>query len=523
MENKKIPTVVTCALAASLACAAIGPCIADITGDQTPGTDLVSVNGTDQAVSGYLRIISENPGTDMAADATFKLGELYQGRRQHALALQWFMGALKTYPKYALRANFQIGYCYQDQGKYPEAITALVNGIQSAPASTPKGDFYLKYMKYRLGECYRASEKWDEAITLSTTLSQDYPEDAADHRMDLATCYKGKKNWNQAIEQYTAIKQSYPDKATNAQFWIGYCYHAQKKYPEAISALETAANMADATSADDFQQKSIKYRLGECYRQTENWEKGIALYSKLVSEFPEDAGEHKYDLACCYQGNEDYDRAITILNDVAANYPDKAKDALLRVADCMGDEGKHTEEIAFLNQLYDEHQDFRDEILFSRAVVRSDFKKEFTEAIADLREIMSDYPNSRFARDAKLRVAGLTLHGLNNTAGARSLLEAFLAEYPNSEQKVWVIGDLATCSYLEKDYAKAGKLFEEALSLYGPEEWRPLTLYMTGDAYSRAENKTKAKEMWNTLISEYPEDSWTMVAKGMLAMMEANR
>ncbi len=380
---------------------AAGICCADAASDIARCDSLYKAGSYDRAFTSYQKILTDYPGTDAAAEATLRMGEIYHVQEEYDQAVQQFANVAESTAKYALRAKFWIGYCYQVQEKYTEAISAFKAGVADIPAEISKENYYVKYTNYRLGECYKAIADWDSAITLYTALAEDYPEDAPNHKLDLATCYVGKK---------------------------------------------------------------------------------------------------------------DYEKAIALCNTVAHSYPSMAGVALLKVDDYLGEQKKVDERLAYLDQLYSEHPELRENVLMRRSIVKSDEKKQFNEAIADLEQLLADYPESESIMHAKARIAGITLHGLNDVIQARLLLRVFEEQHPDYDQMAFIRGDLGTCAYKEQNYLEAARLFEATLQYEDPSNYHCLTLYMIGDCYERAGDIDKAIKVWNKLRTEHSTDPWAVLA-----------
>ena len=374
---------------------------------------------------------------------------------------------------------------------------------------------------YWIGLCDEAQGKVDQAISDFTKQISLFPASrrTPPAMLKLGERYQDKGQYDLALQQFTTVLASSPENAPRAQLLIGICYQVQKKYSEAIAALRKGIESFPTANGT---VKEMKYRLGECYRESGRWDDGIALYKALAVDYPEDAARHKFDLGICYQGKGDYEQAITLYKEVSTGYPDspKAKEALLRVDECLRAQGNYDEELAYLQKLYDEDAELRADAILRKAEVLDERLRDYGQAVAELQRLVAEHPGSPLAVEAQARIAAVTLYGLRDIARARLLLQDFIAEHPEYDGMIFVKEDLAYCSYAEAKYLEAAKLYQEAYECKDVGDgWRPSILYMIADCHMRANDVAKAKETLQKLMDTYGGSRWAGLAAAKYAAL----
>lgn len=113
---------------------------------------------------------------------------------------------------------------------------------------------------------------------------------------------------------------------------------------------------------------------------------------------------------------------------------------------------------------------------------------------------------------------------------ALTLFESYLVQYPGGEQKAEVLEKVSDCKdkqlqyeiYVGRFYLKTGKLvsavgrFEYALKMSPEKLRRDEILFSLGKAYVEADQKSKGRETFESLIKEFPESKYAKEARQIL-------
>jgi len=166
-----------------------------------------------------------------------------------------------------------------------ERIKIQIEGVEAVLKSDPKNQtalIGLVNLRNQLG-------KVKETIEPLQTLSDTFP-DTPEYRMTLAKTYLELKDTKNAVAEYRKILTTKPGYIPALQSIVGL--ELNDKRPEAaigllLDTLKTAetANKIQANSVDT---ASVRWILGEVYRQQNRLDDSIATYDQMIKENPKD-------------------------------------------------------------------------------------------------------------------------------------------------------------------------------------------------------------------------------------------
>ncbi|MCA6575626.1 MAG: tetratricopeptide repeat protein [Pseudanabaena sp. M158S2SP1A06QC] len=166
-----------------------------------------------------------------------------------------------------------------------ERIKIQIEGFEAVLKSDPKNQtalIGLVNLRNQLG-------KVKETIEPLQTLSDTFP-DTPEYRMTLAKTYLELKDTKNAVAEYRKILTTKPGYIPALQSVVGL--ELNDKRPEAaigllLDTLKTAetANKIQANSVDT---ASVRWILGEVYRQQNRLDDSIATYDQMIKENPKD-------------------------------------------------------------------------------------------------------------------------------------------------------------------------------------------------------------------------------------------
>ena len=166
-----------------------------------------------------------------------------------------------------------------------ERIKIQIEGFEAVLKSDPKNQtalIGLVNLRNQLG-------KVKETIEPLQTLSDTFP-DTPEYRMTLAKTYLELKDTKNAVAEYRKILTTKPGYIPALQSIVGL--ELNDKRPEAaigllLDTLKTAetANKIQANSVDT---ASVRWILGEVYRQQNRLDDSIATYDQMIKENPKD-------------------------------------------------------------------------------------------------------------------------------------------------------------------------------------------------------------------------------------------
>jgi tetratricopeptide (TPR) repeat protein len=163
------------------------------------------LNQNDQAIDYYKKAIDLDPGAYTPFNG---VGDVYRDNMDNMEeAMNWYKKALEINPK-ERKANFGMGYCLNNTGKYEEAIPYLKTAIESEP-NYAAVVVELGYSYYKTGKDTSAIEYLNRAISLDgKNISALYY---------LSMVYVKQKNKEKALEILDQLKSLAPKYAEDLQ------------------------------------------------------------------------------------------------------------------------------------------------------------------------------------------------------------------------------------------------------------------------------------------------------------------
>jgi len=138
-------------------------------------------------------------------------------------------------------------------------------------------------------------------------------------------------------------------------------------------------------------------------------------------------------------------------------------------------------------------------------------------AAGDLQTVVNQYGSTKSAEQAAFLLASAYYYG-KDYAQAQSFFEKYLDKYKKDPiVSASAQAGIAECHMQRGNYLLAGENFVKAASLDTNNFLSPQYLLQAADAYLKADQKEKAKELLNKLIKEYPDSKVVNQAKIQLA------
>lgn len=318
-------------------------------------------------------------------------------------------------------------------------------------------------------------------------------------------------NPEQAIKEYRKVVEKYPDspKSIEAQLKIADIYRYVLHLPEkAISAYQEVLDrhyVTDKLSAEAMFQIGMIY-----YNDLKQYSKASEIFTRFLREYPIywkfPAGV--YWQAMCYEQLKDYDSAIESFELFIQIYPE-GESRLLADIGRLGErdlEGVISRKIEELKKLAPKIKWERAEIFNASGNYRS--------ALNLYREIMAKYPDSEYAREAKVKAKNMEI--LTELQMCQEIVKSKSKDAPQAQYKMGEIYENVL-----QDYPRALKEYETIVAEYPNTYWAAESLYRMGIIYSgniptrskidRTIRKTvkpdyaKAIEKFAQLANQYPD------------------
>jgi tetratricopeptide (TPR) repeat protein len=213
-----------------------------------------------------------------------------------------------AYPKDSAFAHECLGIVYQGQKKYKEAIAEL------KPIAEPEA---ASGARKRLAECYRDGLQPSEAAPLIQELADRYPKDGPDLLPMVGLLYLNAKSDDRATAVFNDLAARFPDCRWQESFYSqGRDCLKNRAYARGATLLEPAVRYwvvrPKAPALEDVQRALV-----ECYMGAKRWDDALALVTKCMTDYPNDAPYWHECTGIVYHGQGKYKEAIAELKPLA--------------------------------------------------------------------------------------------------------------------------------------------------------------------------------------------------------------
>jgi cellulose synthase operon protein C len=276
-----------------------------------------------EAQAGLAALVKTNPQPDVAAEAQYLLGVVYEALKKSAPAAAAYTESLRLKPSAAWAGDAQasLAWIYLDL-KQPANAERAANAVialnrpkeQDEQARLALIQALMEQSRWDavLGGCktildkspapatiatvlyveattFDRQKKQDEALPVWEKIATDYPKSdyAAQALLRVGDADSKAEKWADAQAKYAQILADFPQSpvAVEARFNLGTALFRQDKFAEAAAEYNT---VAETRTAGDFIPESL-YWAGVAYAKAENKDEAIKRLSTLVEKYPKHA------------------------------------------------------------------------------------------------------------------------------------------------------------------------------------------------------------------------------------------
>lgn len=470
--------------------------------------------------------------TDSVSEYKFACSAYREGNVEEAM--NRFMQFLKDFPRdsKARSAQFMIGECLFDKGKYGEAARAFGKAIKSAGE-----DYDLSINStYRLGECEFNLGKYLNAI--------DYFREV-----------KKGKNRNLRAEALRGIALSYlaigeKEKARESLeelllFYSGYEYKPDVVIPLGLILLQKG----DAKTALE-QFRKVKDDLGCMYysglalRELNKVMMATALFKEILKKGPENewADKAQYQIGESFFQSKQYPLASEALENLINDYAESGlrEEALYLLACSDFQQGKYAEAEMKLENLLKEfplsHLTLYSNYLIGEiSLKQNDFAKalanfslalgveqlsmyslfkiiwchaqqnQYEEVIAKAEKFLSSYHWGELTANVLL-IEGMAYHNTDRYGEAIRCYQEIVDLFPETTFFEKALYLMASVYYESEQYPQLVTNVHQILknSPGSSNDWRVETYFMIGEAYYALGKYNEAKEVYELITKNFP-------------------
>jgi tetratricopeptide (TPR) repeat protein len=161
----------------------------------------------------------------------------YKKKEQYKDAINAFKKAASLQVNYA-ESLHQLGWCYNEELMYNEAIDALTKEQKAGPPDKATNSFEMGYAYKGLKKYDDALPYFNKALDLDASYALAYKE--------RGNTYYNKKDYKKALADYNKY-EAIATNITDAGYYYnkGWCENDQEKYSEAIKSLKKCVELDD--------------------------------------------------------------------------------------------------------------------------------------------------------------------------------------------------------------------------------------------------------------------------------------
>ncbi len=257
------------------------------------------------ALQAYRRVLTEYPGTELAARALLRIGIIQQEKiadlQSARTSLEQLLSRYATFAQVTVEGTLHLGDVYLTLGMMDEARQRFL-GVAGRGIRTTAPQ---EEAAYRLAELYYYEAQFDSALAVLRDLTANPASDVANDAIALQvliqqhlqsdkpslTAYakagllRHQRKWPDAL----SILQSFPEKFPTSDLLDesllaeGDIYTLLSRYTDALSAYDTLMVRYPQSIAVD----QTMMKVGEVYQNgLHDSQKAIATYEKLLEQFP---------------------------------------------------------------------------------------------------------------------------------------------------------------------------------------------------------------------------------------------
>ncbi len=349
------------------------------------------------AVLAFLSSLAQTTAKDW-----FDKGVSEKKNEKYDDAITSFKKAVALETTYA-DAWHQLGWCYNEEGLYNEALDALKKEEMNGSSDKASNNFEMGY-------AYKGLKNYDDALTRFNKAIELDPNYAFAYKERGNTNFK-KADYTNALDDYNKY-ESMTDNIQDAVFYYdkGWCENELKKYSEAVSSLTKSVQL-DNKYSDAYTE------LGYSYYELNLNDESINNYRIAVALSNEADYLPLLGMADVYYDNlKNYDSAL-VYYEKGTRIQKKNKTAFYRLGWCYNDRDRFSDAIEPLQEailLDDEFDNARTELGYAYYKL-----KQYDNALAQFRPVMSRNVNDELSR----YYAGFCYYLLNDTQNLKKMID----------------------------------------------------------------------------------------------------
>jgi tetratricopeptide (TPR) repeat protein len=515
-------------------------------------------------------------------ESIYALAELYDKNGNYSEAISYYDELLSYHSdsKLAPHAQLKIGEAYFKLGEYDNAILEL-----SEPRIKKLDKEKQLEANYYIANSYFRLKEYDKALKIYRELLKTFPDEKEANRIRFNQAWINFQSgmYDEAYRIFNFLaKLAEGEVAEQSLYWAGEAkrYNGETElaklifkrfmqlYPE--SKLYGMANFnlglliyeeGDKAQAEEYLLQAINkidgkplakayVLLGEIYLEKKNLDKAEIMFKSAMKTKGADEKTvkgGKLGLGATYYYSGEYSLARKTLSDLYLSDKNFEADKVhFFLAETHFELGDYYSALEHYKKIKAKEGKFAELGLFGKAYSYFNLRN-YPDAAYFFEEFLGKFPNSKYALEAKLRLAdsyygtknfgraveiyeyaylknragmndfayfqyGKTLVNLKRNSDAVTILTRLQKRFPNSayaDDAQYLIGWIY---FKSGNYRKAVEQYKLVLKKYPQTDLRPVIYSSLGDAYYNVRNYTQAVFYYKRLLDNYPKTEYVLDA-----------
>ncbi len=420
-------------------------------------------------------------------------------KMQHPLAEEEALGFLEKVDNDPLnqRLSFHLAQFYFKKNNYEKAIVyyerAGLDNLTNAEIADAK---------FETAYCYFNVKRFKEAKSLFNEIHQ-LPGNKyylpANYYYAFLSYYD--KQFDEALQAFKVVEKEKAYRSV-VPYYIAEIYYYQGKKEDALTYSEQLLRK----QPDLYYAKEIKLLIGQIYFEKKNFSKASPLLEEYIKKTPKADKKIVYELSYCYFETNQLTKAIDGFKQLSNEKDSMGQNSMYLLGDCYLKTGqKQNARNAFQYCAYNSTNALQQKISrFNYA--KLSYELGFQNiALAEIREYITDYPNSEYDNEAKEILADL-LSNTNNFSEAMAVLESI--KQPSATiQRLYpkVLYGKAMQLINDQQITEAEALLDKILADPNAKEIIPYANFWKGEiAYRKAQYEEAIKYLSSYLQTNSP-------------------
>ena len=398
----------------------------------------------EEAINSFNKIVAGSGQDDLQQNAYYHLGDSYLKIGEKQKAMTAFKAASEITASPTVREDAFFNYAklaYETSDPYQDAITTLNQFLDEFPDS-PHRQEINKY----LANLYITTKDYERALLAIERTGLNSPAMRAAYQK--IAFYRAGELFN-AMKYAAALekfKESLKYNINNSiealtHYWIGETQYRLDNYDKTLEAFESFRNTPGAFNMSEYNRSF--YNTGYCYYKKYDFQKAAVDFRKFTREAPKDSPrlpDAYLRLADSYLLTSGYLIASDFYASAIKTGTKEADYALFKRSQCLGLAGKREAKIAELKELIANYPKsiYAQEAQYEIAATYLQMEN-YDKAIAALSEFIEEYPESNLVPKARLQ-RGLAFSNTDQNQKALEVYKDIVREHPGSEEALEAVG-----------------------------------------------------------------------------------